>query len=310
MEQKKIPFVGFPRAMLYYRYGKMWEAFFHALGLETTVSSPTSRQTLDQGALLAPDESCLSVKIFMGHVRELIGTCQYILIPRIVSFGRKRSMCVRFASLYDLTRNLFRETNQKFLAYDINVEQGVDEPTAWFVMGKSLGFSLREIQRAYSAAQKVEQSAWKMRIKRQEKRCREKGMKLLLAGHSYVLEDPYIGRPVVACLRSLGATPIRADLVDRGQALKRSAVLSPTCKWELNREILGGIVLRQSYVDGIILVSAFPCGPDALVNDILLRRLNHIPVLNLVLDGQNGTAGVETRLESFLDIIRFKEGLL
>jgi predicted nucleotide-binding protein (sugar kinase/HSP70/actin superfamily) len=33
-------------------------------------------------------------------------------------------------------------------------------------------------------------------------------------------------------------------------------------------------------------------------------------MLNLVLDGQNGTAGVETRLESFLDIIRFQKGLL
>ena len=33
-------------------------------------------------------------------------------------------------------------------------------------------------------------------------------------------------------------------------------------------------------------------------------------LLNLVLDGQSGTAGVETRLESFIDIIRFKEGQL
>ena len=35
-----------------------------------------------------------------------------------------------------------------------------------------------------------------------------------------------------------------------------------------------------------------------------------IPILNLVLDSQSGAAGVETRLESFIDIIRFKEGLL
>ena len=35
-----------------------------------------------------------------------------------------------------------------------------------------------------------------------------------------------------------------------------------------------------------------------------------MPILNLVLDSQSGTAGVETRLESFIDIIRFKEGKL
>ena len=42
----------------------------------------------------------------------------------------------------------------------------------------------------------------------------------------------------------------------------------------------------------------------------MLRRIDGLPMLNLVLDGQNGTAGTETRLESFLDIIRFKRGLL
>jgi predicted nucleotide-binding protein (sugar kinase/HSP70/actin superfamily) len=47
-----------------------------------------------------------------------------------------------------------------------------------------------------------------------------------------------------------------------------------------------------------------------MVSDILLRRVKDKPMLNLVLDGQNGTAGVETRLESFLDIIRFQKGLL
>ena len=68
-------------------------------------------------------------------------------------------------------------------------------------------------------------------------------------------------------------------------------------------------------VDGIILLSAFPCGPDAMVNELITRRVNThggkgVPILNLVLDSQSGTAGVETRLESFIDIIRFKEGKL
>ena len=104
--------------------------------------------------------------------------------------------------------------------------------------------------------------------------------------------------------------PVRADLVDRELARRRSVELSPTCKWEMSREILGGIAQYRDRVDGIILLSTFPCGPDAMVNDLLLRKITDKPMLNLVLDGQNGTAGLETRLESFLDIIRFKKGLL
>ena len=47
-----------------------------------------------------------------------------------------------------------------------------------------------------------------------------------------------------------------------------------------------------------------------MVNELLARRVTRVPMLNLVLDSQSGTAGIETRLESFIDIIRFKEGKL
>lgn len=53
-------------------------------------------------------------------------------------------------------------------------------------------------------------------------------------------------------------------------------------------------------------MSTFPCGPDSLVNEIVIRRVRDLPVLNLLIDGQEGTAGLETRLESFVDIIHFK----
>ena len=119
-----------------------------------------------------------------------------------------------------------------------------------------------------------------------------------------------MGRPVTDYLKRVGVIPLRADIVDREAALKHSRELSPTCKWEISREILGGIAMHRDDVDGIILLSAFPCGPDAMVNELIARRVKGVPMLNLVLDSQSGTAGVETRLESFIDIIRFQEGKL
>jgi predicted nucleotide-binding protein (sugar kinase/HSP70/actin superfamily) len=47
-----------------------------------------------------------------------------------------------------------------------------------------------------------------------------------------------------------------------------------------------------------------------MVNELIARRVKRVPMLNLVLDSQSGTAGIETRLESFIDIIRFKGGQL
>ncbi len=81
-------------------------------------------------------------------------------------------------------------------------------------------------------------------------------------------------------------------------------------KWEWSWEITGNIQMHMNQIDGILLISAFPCGPDSMVNEMISRKFSPIPVLNLVLDSQSGSAGIETRLESFADILKFKEGEL
>lgn len=308
--EKKGITVGIPRAMLYYRYKALWKTFFDELGIEVKVSGPTDRQIMERGSALTIDEACLSAKIFMGHVSALVGQCDYILVPRISNFGKRRNMCTRFEALYDMTCNIFHSSGQKFIAYNVDVLKKKDEENAFVELGASLGCASKAAKKAYKRAKKAESDYLKMMQKKQELLLKTKETKILLAGHSYVLEDAYIGRTVTDFLEKLGVTVIRADLMDRGEALKQSDRLSPTLKWEMNRELVGSIAAAREKVDGIILVSAFPCGPDSMANDMIMRKVKGIPVLNLVLDGQNGTAGVETRLESFVDIIHFKGGKL
>ena len=133
-------------------------------------------------------------------------------------------------------------------------------------------------------------------------------MKVLLAGHSYVLSDPYLGKPIRDYLEAAGAVILRTDALDPITSRKASARFSPTCRWLVSEEVVGGVMLWKEKVDGIILVSAFPCGPDSMTNELLIRRIKGVPVLPLILDIQSGMAGIETRIESFLDIIRFQKG--
>ena len=297
--------------MLYYRYRVLWRTFFAELDMETVVSAPTDREILEQGTALAIDEACLSLKIYLGHAAALMGKCDYILAPRVSSLGRHRSFCTRFESMPDLVRNVFRASGQKLLTYEVDEGmQRKDEESAFLEMGRSLGCPAKAVKRAYRLAKKADAAAWKERVQKHEQRYKTEGMKVLIAAHSYVAEDPYMGRPVTDYLKQAGVIPVRADIVDRDAALKHSRELSPTCKWEISREILGGIVQHKDDVNGIILLSAFPCGPDAMVNELITRRVEGVPILNLVLDSQSGTAGVETRLESFIDIIRFQKGVL
>lgn len=310
MEKETLK-IGLPRAMLYYRCRVLWQTFFQELGMETVVSPPTDRDILERGTALAIDEACLSLKIYLGHVAALMGKCDYILVPRVSNFGRQRAMCTRFEALPDLVSSVLRGQGQRFLSYEVDEEmKRAGEEDALVELGKGLGCTAKAAKRAYKAAKKADLAQHKQRVQKYEQQYKKEGMKVLIAAHSYVAEDPYMGRVVSNYLKKSGVVPVRADMVDREAALKHSRELSPTCKWEFSREILGGIAMHQRDVDGIILLSAFPCGPDAMVNELIARRVKGVPLLNLVLDSQSGTAGVETRLESFIDIIRFQEGKL
>lgn len=315
---KKIPdrtksnqiIIGIPNAMLYYRYNILWNRFFTALGVKVIVSGQTTKELIANGAEKAIDETCLSAKIYMGHIQSLIGKCDYILIPRISNWGRNRNLCTRFEALYDLACNVFRNTNQKFICYNVDISKKITEETAFLDMGMELGFSKKFSLNAYKKAKKEESADWKNRVKLQEQLYKSDGLKIMVAAHSYILEDRYFGRPIIDYLTKLGTVPIRADIVDRKEALKQSQKVSPTLKWELNREIVGSLQMHRDKIDGIILISAFPCGPDSMVNEIIARSFHEPPVLKLILDTQTGTAGIETRLESFVDILRIKKGTL
>ncbi len=302
--------IGIPRGMLYYRCETLWKTFFTKLGADIRVSEPTTYRIAEQGMSLTIDEACLSLKLYFGHVSELIGKCDYIFIPRYCNFGRNRDMCSRFHAMYDMAKNVFRSSGQKFLTCNIDVLNGESELKAYLSLGQSLGCSAKSTLSAYKTAKIADQRMWKEKLKVQKDLLDKDGLKILIAGHDYLIRDAYIGKPITDFLEKNDVLPIEAGIVDSNAAMKRSIELSPTCKWQLSREILGGITMYRDKIDGIIFLTAFPCGPDAMVNELMLRRIDGLPMLNLVMDGQNGTAGMETRLESFLDIIRFKRGML
>ena len=290
----KAPVIGLPRAMLYDRYEVLWKSFFSALGMKGIVSKPTNKAMIEAGSALAIDEACLSTKIYLGHIQSLIGKCDYILVPRISNFGLHRNMCTKFESLYDVVCNVFRNTEEK----------------AFVDLGTALGYDRKTAQKAYKRAKRNESEDWKKKVHEEEALYKSQGIKVLIVAHSYVLGDAYIGQPVIDYLKGMEVTPIRADVVDRKEALKQSAKVSKTLKWELSRELVGSIQMHRDKVDGLILLSAFPCGPDSMVNEMIIRKFTGLPILNIVLDNQDGTAGLETRLESFTDILKLKKGVL
>ena len=79
---------------------------------------------------------------------------------------------------------------------------------------------------------------------------------------------------------------------------------SNTLYFLYSKENIGSSFYYKDCVDGIVFLSSFPCASDSLVNELAIRKLKDIPVINIIIDDSTATSGLMTRLESFVDIIK------
>lgn len=293
--------IGLPKALLYYRYGTLWETFFRELQFDVEISADTSKEVVLCGAKSTLDENCLPLKIFMGHVQSLLGKCDWILVPRFARTDKTEEYCVRFWGLPDLVRNTF--TNAPILSYNLDLRQRGNEAAAFIQMGKFLGKSKRASFQAYCSGCRAQQLQDRQKAYAQSARMRESGRKILIASQPYLIHDSYIGGQLQNLIVRQKVTPLFSDQCCRSLCRAFSKEISKSLYWSLNKEIIGAVELYKNQVDGIILLTAFPCGSDSLVNELVLRKVRNIPIIQILLDEHTALAGLETRIESFIDIL-------
>lgn len=298
MNKKKI---GIPKALLYYKYKELWTKFFENLDCEIIISPNTTRETLETGKKYVLDEACLSMKIYMGHVYYLLDKCDYIFVPRISCLKKGEKVCTNFMALYDLCRNTF---DKEFLHCNIDVKKKEDEEYAFIGLGLQLGFSYRKSKRAYKDAKEYEEMQKMRRISKQKMLLgSSRKTKILLAGHPYNLYDNLIGQEVTRYLEEQNIDVLYSDCYDPKYLEIDYKKIAPKNYFTYNKEIIGSIAFYKNFVDGIILMTTFPCGPDSLSNEMIIRNIQ-TPLLTLLMDELNSTTGLITRLESFIDILQ------
>lgn len=324
VEYRGLQRIGMPRALLYYRYSTMWTTFLREIGREVITSGETDKAIVAAGDRLSIDECCLASKVYLGHVESLLDRCDAVFVPSVVSLGNHLSFCTKFQALPDLVYNTFRDRDPSLVTCLVDVTGEKVKPRDAFIdLGQRFGVSPREAKQAFKTAYKAQLAADIAKARAQEHQLAELAaaaaappsgacpaggpLAIMLVAHPYVAHDAYVGGRVVELLRNLGATVLFADETDRDRARKASFDFSATMPWVINRELIGAMTLLRPRIDGFVLVSSFPCGPDSMTDDAIMRCIQGRPILNLTIDAQSGTAGLETRIESFVDILRFQK---
>lgn len=319
--------VGIPRALLYYYYYPMWRVFFQELGAEVALSRPSSKGLLVEGLRNAVDEVCLPVKLAYGHVLDLAGKSDLIFLPRMVSVGRREYICPKFLGFPDMIRRL--KGIPKLIDTNINLYKSrMDLYRAVHEVGKIFTKSTCKIWLAYQCSVKVHNQYLKLlhlglmpdeamailedRVENLPDPEPEDPLKVALIGHPYIIYDTYINMNIVKRLTEMGASILTAEFLP-DQTVKNSAsrFLPKKLFWTLGQRMAGAAFhyMQRPEVAGIVHIAAFGCGPDSMTGELIERRARStgVPFLNITLDEHTGEAGLITRLEAFMDMLRWRK---
>lgn len=313
--------VGVPQALLYYKYYPLWETFLTGLGAEVVVSSTTTKRTINTGTSLAENELCLPVKVFFGHLIELKDQVDAIFVPRVVSVENGAYTCPKFLGLPDLARSIDGSL-PPVLDPVFNSKLGRKKfYEALFDFGKRFTNNKYRILRAWMAGVSA-QKAFQRRLEAgltpveaiagAEAHAPKGDLKIAIAGHPYNTYDSYINLNLINRLREWGVDVVTTEMIPPKILEHEASYLPKRLFWSYEKEVVGSAFhwLRNKSVDGIIYVLSFACGPDSLIQVLLeseAKRRESLPLMSLVIDEHSGEAGMITRVEAFVDMLRWRK---
>jgi len=326
--------IGIPRALNYYNYFPFLYGFFTNLGFKIILSDPTTKKTMTDGSSLVVTETCLPIKVYVGHVINLIEKgVKNIFTPSIQSIAPKIYNCSKIRGLPDLIRNVVKgdynlieatlDKSEKKLGLYEFLEQAVepfgitDEATirkalkAGYVLHNNFRVMMQNQLNFDTALRNAKDG--KVVIKSAESTLDDTkdGINVALVAHGYNIYDKRVCMDVFKKLKNLGVNVFSALQLTDEQLKDGINTLEAEMYWANQLEMTGaaGHYLKSDRIDGLITITAFGCGPDSLMIEDIKRKSKNFnkPLLNLTIDEHTGEAGFVTRLEAFCDMLYRKK---
>lgn len=317
--------VGIPAALSYYTYFPFWYGFFTGLGIKVVTSDATTKKTMTDGASLVVSETCLPVKIYVGHVLNLLEKgIKKIFIPSIQSVAPKIYNCSKIRGLPDLIRNVVKTDFEMIEAtYDKSAEGcGLFD----FLKEISSEFGITDTEKIKIAARNGRKISKNFKLmvsagvpfKKALKNALEDKLEIPISeekhfitvaviAHGYNLYDERVSMKITDKLKSFSVGVKTAEQLSEEQMREGINSLGSKLYWANELEITGAAAhyIQRKDVDGLIAINAFGCGPDSMMIERIARYAKKInkPFLNLSVDEQTGEAGFITRIEAFTDML-------
>ncbi len=317
--------IGIPRAMSFYHNYPFYYGFFTDLGIKIVLSDITTKQKMSAGSALVVTETCLPIKVFIGHVLNLIDKgVDKILVPSLQSVSHKIYNCSKIRGLPDLVRNVVKKD---FTLIEPTLDKSEKNQGLYeFLKECAAPFGITDeavIKRASKAGWRTYnnfhimsksgmsyQKALSYALQGKvfiESETKEYPISIALISHGYNIYDDRTSMKIFDKLEKMDVKVYSSLQLSKEQMEDGIKSLGQELYWANEYEMTGaaGHYLKDNKIDGIITVTAFGCGPDSLMIERITRKAKRFnkPLLNLTIDEQTGEAGFITRLEAFVDML-------
>lgn len=322
--------VGIPKSLMYYKLFPLWKTFLQELGMEVVTSDNKVHQIVRKGVPFFED-SCLPLKLLIPHSQSLVGKVDALFLPRLISLDGHYILCPKFRGIPDVLQLAIKDKLEIWEGV-IDLRQGKKGLHAFFIdMAKRVGIDLKKVRQAYQRGEGYYQAFNRELTDRINTLRTEEIFELdvplrstaeldyrftvAFIGRPYNLFDTFINKDLFTLAKGWGIQIVTSNIIPFHEKERRVSPLSKEIYWETAREMVGSILYFAEHgnVDGIVFVTSFKCGIDALMQEFLKRTVGmnkkeNIPFMTLTFDEHTTVEGIRTRLEAFLDLISQRKG--
>jgi predicted CoA-substrate-specific enzyme activase len=299
--------VGVPRALSVHSLWPLYSRFFHELGVRAVLSERIAAE----GVARQESSYCFPLEIAHGAIQDLVDRkVDFLFLPHFRDMPSMEAGKVH-ACTCPLTQGLPYLARQAF-----GVDESVLRPIVSFKGGwqagrpefeqvaERLGLSAAEGGRAFDEAV----GQYRAYLDRYRQRGRE--VMEEIRSHPDRLYVGLFGRPYNAFTRdanmgiprkftSRGVTVVPFDMI-----YDEAAEIFPNMYWYYGQQDMKAAeIVRQTPNLYLSWISNFSCAPDSFMLHYLRWMMGRKPYLVLEIDSHTADAGLDTRIEAFLDII-------
>lgn len=302
------------------QYTKLITELGKDLGWEIIEPPPTTELTIELGAKYMNELMCLPAKVTLGN---MIQACE-LGAEKVIMFD-SCGLC-RLKTYWILQQRVLRKLGYNVTVYPVRLSKGtprdlqaIDPSLSYWRAWKLFISTLRKVY-------KVDKQMWTEIMDESEL------VKIGIVGEIYSMLDSAVNRNLFKKIEKMGALAhnslplsyfifkglynrgwMKRDGIDRDIFLKARKLAHQYFPKEIgghgNESIIHTIYYAMKGFDGVIHTLPFPCMPESTVAPVLddIGHEYSIPVMRIIFDTQTAEAGLNTRLEAFVDILGMRK---